>query len=243
LLKRKNLKLIFNIIAAVLFIFFLWYLTFRYSYLITELFLEPEKFRNLALSYGGVSILIFILFQFLQVVIVPIPGEVVQIAGGFVYGTFPGTLYSLLGITIGYIFIFNISRILGYPLVKIFVPQTKIDRLRRFFETPRADTVIFLLFLIPGLPKDFLVYTAGLTPIKPLRFLSIVVVARLPALFGSSFIGANIQEKDYLVVFIVLGLSIVFFLVFYFQRERIIKALENKFLGKLQSLKKRLPEK
>jgi len=81
---------------------------------------------------------------------------------------------------------------------------------------------VFLLFLIPGIPKDTLVYVAGLTPIKPLTFLPICLIARLPALWGSAYIGANLQEKDYLPVWIVSGVALVLFVLGVIFKDKII---------------------
>jgi len=81
---------------------------------------------------------------------------------------------------------------------------------------------VFLLFLIPGIPKDTLVYVSGLTPIKPLTFLPICLIARLPALWGSAYIGANLQEKDYLPVWIVSGIALVLFVLGVIFKDKII---------------------
>jgi uncharacterized membrane protein YdjX (TVP38/TMEM64 family) len=90
-----------------------------------------------------------------------------------------------------------------------------------------------LLFLIPGIPKDTLTYIAGLTPVKPLRFLLISMLGRFPGLWGSAYIGANLQEKDYLPVWILSGVSVVLFVAGLL--------LKDKIIGKMNRLRHRGP--
>ena len=109
-----------------------------------------------------------------------------------------GTVYSFLGTLLGTLIVFFATRLFGYSLVKAVVPAGKLQKFERLLTGRTSDITVFLLFLIPGIPKDTLVYVSGLTPIKPLKFLPICLIARLPALWGSAYIGANLQEKDYL---------------------------------------------
>jgi uncharacterized membrane protein YdjX (TVP38/TMEM64 family) len=175
------------------------------------------------------------LFQVLQVVIAFIPGEPVQIAGGYIFGTFWGTVYSMLGITAGYIIVFASVRLFGYPLVKKFVPEKEFDKFSVLINNPKLETTIFLLFLIPGVPKDILVYIAGLTPIQPVLFFIIIFFARLPAMIGSSFIGAEIQSSKYLAAIIVSVVASILFVLGYIYKQRIIDYVHLMFSKKILS--------
>jgi len=227
-MNRKSIFL--HLLSGVVLIAALIFLAVKYSGAVTGMIRDPEEFRSLLLSYGRASSLVFIGFQILQVVIATIPGELVQVAGGYVFGTAAGTLYSALGILTGYLIVFFFSRLIGYPIVTIFVSQDKIQRIKLYFNTKKADIIIFLLFLIPGVPKDFLVYVAGITPVKPLRFFLLTMIARLPALWGSSFIGANLQQENYLLVAFVFGLSAILFIVGFLLKDRIVNAIEARYL-------------
>ena len=105
--KKIELPLVINIILLVVFLSLLAFLSIKYFHQIYYVISEPDLFRDLLLSYGHASILVFVLFQVLQVIIATIPGELVQIAGGYVYGTWFGTLYSLIGILIGILLCFG----------------------------------------------------------------------------------------------------------------------------------------
>lgn len=225
--KKIEISVIVNIILLVLFILLVTIISLKYYNQIYNLIKEPEIFKDVILSYGQLSILIFILFQILQVVVATIPGELVQIAGGYIYGTWAGTIYSALGIILGYFIVFTFTRLVGYPLVKVFISAKKIEEFTSLIHSKKSDALIFLLFLLPGIPKDFLVYAAGLTPVEPGRFFVIVALARFPALFGASFIGAHLEQENYLLVGIMFGIAILLFLTGVLFRERLLASAER----------------
>jgi uncharacterized membrane protein YdjX (TVP38/TMEM64 family) len=206
-----------NILLAVAFVSVLVFFSVRYTPLITEFISDTDKFRDFILSYGHKGVLVFVGCQFIQILIPFIPGEVVQIAGGYVYGTFVGSIYMVLGAIIGTVIVFYTARIIGYPIVKIFVKPAKMEKYKVILNSKKAEIIIFVMMLIPGFPKDTLVYIAGLTPIKPIRFIVISIVARMPGLIGCAFIGSSIHHKDYTTVIImsvitivIIGLSYIF---------------------------------
>jgi uncharacterized membrane protein YdjX (TVP38/TMEM64 family) len=207
------------------FLVIIGYLTLQYGPVITQLVSEPEAFREVIQSHGETGVLVFIAFQVLQIVISVIPGEVVQIAGGYLYGVWLGTLYLLIGLLIGSVLVFYIARLLGYPVLRAFIPQAKFDKFRVLLKSRKFDLIVFLLFFLPGLPKDLLTYVAGLTYVPPLKFFLLATGARLPALFGSVIIGANIQEQDYLTAALLMAGALFLFLVGYFYKDRIIDGL------------------
>lgn len=229
--KQKKPTVLINIILISLFIVIITFVSVKYTGRVTELIRKPESFKDVLNSYGSISILVFISFQILQVVIAAIPGEFVQIAGGYVYGTVLGTLYSTVGILIGSIIVFCISRYLGFAVVKRFVPEKKLEKFNFLINNPKSEIAMFVLFLIPGIPKDIIVYIAGLTPIKPNRFFIVFTAARLPAMIGSSYIGANLQERNYLPVIIVSALACILFIAGVILKDKLIIKL-NRFLYK-----------
>jgi uncharacterized membrane protein YdjX (TVP38/TMEM64 family) len=203
------------------------YVSIKFGPAITRLVSRPEKFREFVDSRGAASALFYILIQASHVIIVFIPGEIVQIAGGYAFGTLLGTLYSLIGILLGTLIVFFATRLIGYALVKSFVPAKALEKFDFLINSPKSEIAMFVLFLIPGIPKDALVYISGLTPVKPWTFLLICLTARLPGLWGSAYIGANLQEKNYLPVWIVSGLALVLFVGGILARDKIITGLHK----------------
>jgi len=104
-----------NIVLFAVFMVLLVLATIKYAPIVTELVSEPEEFRDLIQSYGYTGVFIFVLIQIIQIVIPVIPGEVVQVAGGFVFGTWLGTLYLMIGVILGSVCAFFAARLLGYP--------------------------------------------------------------------------------------------------------------------------------
>lgn len=220
--KSKKKKLIVYIFMIAAFSCVLVYLGIRFGPRVTELASKPQELYYMLNSFGWKGILIFIGFQVFQVVVAAIPGEFVQIAGGYVYGTFAGTLYSLAGIVTGSVLVFTIARLIGYPVVKLFVTPKQLEKFSFMMNSDKSEAAMFILFLIPGIPKDILTYIAGLTPVKPFRFFVIITIGRLPALLGSSFIGHSTQKGDYGIAIIVSTIAVVLFAGGLIFRNRII---------------------
>jgi len=217
-----------NICLLVIFIIVITYVTVKYVPVITQLISKPEKFRDLLLSFGPASILVFIAFQVLQVIIAAVPGEVIQIAGGYVYGIVPGTLYSIIGILIGSMLAFYIARLLGFALVQKLVPAKELEKFYFLINSPKAEIATFILFLIPGIPKDVLVYIAGLTPLKAVNFFILTMIARFPGILGSAYIGANLEEKHYSGVIVVSVVAVILFLTGFFLKDKLIEQMKRK---------------
>ena len=87
---------------------------------------------------------------------------------------------------------------------------------------------MFLLYLIPGVPKDTLTYIAGLTPIHPGKFLLLSTIARFPGILGSCYIGANLQSKNYTVVIIVSSIAVLLFVIGMIYQEKIVNYFHHR---------------
>lgn len=235
-MKKFDRSFWINLIFIILIVVLIVYLSIMYGPDVTRLVSNPKKFRVFILSYGRISALIFMLFQILQVVIAVIPGEVVQIAGGYIFGTLMGTVYSLVGIIAGYIIVFFTVRLFGFRLVKQLVSEKNLEKFYKLINSPGSEFLIFFLFFLPGIPKDMLVYICGLTPVKPVQFFIIVMAARLPAMIGASFIGANIQHENYYVAIIISIISCILFIVGFIFKNRIISVMRKIFSTKSDAI-------
>ncbi|MBN1836368.1 MAG: TVP38/TMEM64 family protein [Spirochaetales bacterium] len=192
-----------------------------------ELFATTERLRERIASAGATAPLVFVGVQALQVVVFFIPGEIPQVVGGYLFGLRDGTLLSLAGIAAGSLVSFSIARVFGVPFVHALFDRDRVDRLRRILESPRAKLSFFLLFLIPGLPKDILCYAAGLSSIRLLVFLPFSAVGRLPGIIGSALMGQAVASRRWFLAATVLTLAVVLFVIGYLFRERIQLFLEK----------------
>ncbi len=225
--KQKQKQLLARIALLLVFITAIAYIAFKYSVEILYLAANPQSFKTMVASRGISGIAIFIGIQIIQVVIAALPGDLTQLAGGYIYGTLFGSLYSMIGITIGSVIVFFASRLLGYSLINLFVSKETLEKFKFLINSPKSEAVMFILFLIPGMPKDFLSYLAGITPVKPVVFLTISSIARVPALVVSTYIGASLQQGNYTVVAAVSIIACILMAIGFFAKDRIISYLNS----------------
>ena len=146
---------------------------------------------------GATGALLCIAVQFLQVVIAVIPGEITSLAAGYVFGPWRGFFYSAIGVTLGSAFNFWFARVVGRPALERLVSRDTLARLDRSLASARSKSAMFLLFLLPGLPKDILCYAAGFSGMSLFEFVVLSGLARSPALLASVLIGAGVSRGDY----------------------------------------------
>lgn len=176
---------------------------------------------------GPVGFLILLGLQFLQIVVAFIPGEVVQIAAGLLYGPWLGSLIILVGCVVSSAFIFALVHKLGAPFVQSMVPTQYLNKFRKFELTGKLNIIVFILFLIPGLPKDVFTYLVPLTDMRMRTFLLLSNVGRIPGIVVSAYAADGLAEgrlMESVIIFAVAAVIAVLGIVF---RERIMKLLEK----------------
>lgn len=179
-----------------------------------------EALRRVLEEHRGVAPLIFILIQAAQVVAAPIPGEVTGFLGGYFFGVLEGFIYSEIGLTIGSIFAFGLGHWLGQPFVRRLVQPETYERFAFLTET-RGVLVAFVLFLIPGFPKDYLSYLLGVSPMRFLPFLVVCALGRMPGTYLLSLQGDRVGGRAYLQGLIILTAVVVLCVVAYLARGHI----------------------
>ncbi len=188
---------------------------------IWALFTSSERLRSWIAAAGLKAPLLFVGVQALQVVVFFIPGEIPQIVGGYLFGFWQGTLLSLAGITLGACFNFLMARLLGVPFVRALFPGKDVERVRRLVESGRARLTFFLLFLIPGIPKDILCYAAGLSSLPLGLFLLYSSLGRLPGVVGSALMGEAAAAQRWLLAGALMLLAVILFVVGFLLRDRL----------------------
>ena len=168
---------------------------------------SKDDFRDYIRSFGALGPLVLLGLQILQVFIALIPGEIVESAAGYVLGPWVGTAVCYLGIARASILIFLLTRRYGVKLVEVFVSRERINELRFLNTEQKRNTLIFLLFFIPGTPKDLLTYFAGLTDIRLKTFLLLSLIARIPSVITSTFGGHLLGQEHYVGAVILYGIT------------------------------------
>lgn len=178
--------------------------------------------ENLFLGIGA-----FLLLQILQVVVALIPGGLVQILGGVIFGSFWGTVLCLLGTLLGEMTVFYIVRKLGMPLVEAIIDAKGIKRLSFLQDEKKCELAVFILFLLPVMPKDALTYLAPLLNIKPSTFFILSMLARSPGLIISNVFGSSLSEGNTVIAAVMFAIVAIIGLVCILYRDKIINAFKS----------------
>jgi uncharacterized membrane protein YdjX (TVP38/TMEM64 family) len=225
---RIDRQIVINVILILLLL-----ATGTYAFIHFDLsayFLQKERAIALIRSYHPYDEVVFIALQILQVALAPIPGEFTGIIGGYLFGPLLGTIYSTIGLTIGSWLAFVIARIFGLPLVERIVKPETIRKYDYALEH-QGVLISFVLFLIPGFPKDCLCYILGLSHMKTWKFLIISTIGRLLGTVMLSVGGGLARNDNYKTVLIISIVCVVFVVLSYIYRD---KWLENLKKGKAE---------
>jgi uncharacterized membrane protein YdjX (TVP38/TMEM64 family) len=169
---------------------------------------------------------IFIGLQVVQVVAAPLPGEVTGFVGGILFGPLWGVVYSTIGLTIGSWFAFMLARLLGRPIVERIASRETIERYDYVMQH-KGLLLAFLMFLIPGFPKDILCYILGLGHMRLRDFLIVSATGRLLGTVLLTMGGTFFRDARYGAFFTLIGISLIIILLVMIYRDRIERALQR----------------
>ena len=185
-----------------------------------------EQLRETILAKGAFAPLVFIGLQILQVIIAPIPGEATGVLGGYLFGALPSFAYSSIGLTIGSCLAFIIARLLSDLIRNRLEQSTLYKRFNHLVS--KGDFVIpFVLFLLPGFPKDSLAYLLGMSHMPLPVFLFVTGVGRMPGTLLLSFQGAEIYQGNYLKLVLLLAFSALIAIPYAFYHKRLLAWLTH----------------
>jgi uncharacterized membrane protein YdjX (TVP38/TMEM64 family) len=209
---------------------------------VTGFFTSEEKMRDFVESFGPFGFVGFILLQVIQVVAAPVPGEVTGLLGGFIYGPILGTVLSTIGLTAGSYAAFALARTFGRPFVDKFVDKRVMKRFDYLLHH-RGAFLVFLLFLIPGLPKDYLCYILGLGHLTTTEFLVIGGTGRL---FGTILLaigGTFIRHHQYKRFFLLGGVAILVVLIAMAYRDKLERLFRKWHIVQYKQMKEKRKRK
>jgi len=192
---------------------------------------DQHHLKEIITSFGAYSPLAYILIQVIQVVVAPIPGGLIEFMGGYLFGVKAGFFYSMIGVIFGSWFAFALARLFEKVAVEKFV---HIRTMKRFDYLIGHEGVIlsFLLFLIPGFPKDALCYILGLTPMHLGIFLIISTIGRIPGTLMACLQGGKAFDHQYMAMLILFGISALIIMVFYIYHHEI-----HEFIKKMRGIR------
>ena len=191
-----------------------------YQFLV-RLYVDKRFLKRTLSEWGILAPVIFIGLQVLQVIIAPIPGEVTGILGGYLFGEWIGLLYSTIGLTLGSVAAFGVGRWLGARYVQKLVSPDIWQKMGFIVEAEGA-ILCFIIFLIPGLPKDMVCYLFGLSPMPFWVFAVVSTLGRIPGTWVLSAQGAHTAAGDYLQVILLTAMVVAVALPLYYYRNRVL---------------------
>ena len=228
IVKSRKVSLLLRIILGLFLAALIGYIFYLYDQqgwqeIITfyRYILNPKRLRLFIESFGPFAAIVFVLIQGLQVVFAPVPGEATGFVGGYLFGNVMGVVLSTIGLTLGSIGAFYFARIFGLRLVERVVKKEYITKFNDF-ATHKGLYISYILFLIPGFPKDSLCYLLGLTHIRFLDFFLMNLLGRLPGTFILTFQGSAVKDARYKSFLVLLIGSAVVTLILYLTRNYVI---------------------
>jgi uncharacterized membrane protein YdjX (TVP38/TMEM64 family) len=207
-LTMKNWLKIVILIIAILVMGGISVLVFPYIASLSE---EANRiaFEEYINSLGIWGMLLLFSIQILQVIVAVIPGEPIEIIAGIMYGTFGGLFLCLSGILISSVIVYFTVKKFGKNFINKIYKKEESSKYNFLLKAENVTYLIFLLFLIPGTPKDVLVYLCPFTKIKPITFFLISTFARIPSIVTSTYAGSNISEGNFIksiLIFVFTGI-------------------------------------
>jgi uncharacterized membrane protein YdjX (TVP38/TMEM64 family) len=187
-------------------------------------FFNLKRLKLFVASFGPYAAPVFVLLQCMQVIIAPIPGEVTGFVGGLLFGVWKGTLFSTIGLTIGSVIAFAIGRLLGANFVHKIVKQEYIERFDDFV-THKGLYIAWMLFILPGFPKDSLCYLLGLTKMRYIDLILLNVLGRLPGTLMLVLQGSAVRRGHYQEFSMYLVGSALLVSALYIFRNQIVRFL------------------
>ena len=163
---------------------------------------DPEEFRKFVDGFEAPGVIIMFFVQVFQIVVALIPGEFVEFFAGTLYGCFGGLLLCLVGIAIGQVIVFGAVKFFGRDFVESFAGSRTFEKLKFLKDEKKLRVIVFLLFFIPGTPKDALCYVVPFTSMKLREFIPLTLLARIPSVVTSTYAGSAFAEQNYMILVI-----------------------------------------
>ncbi len=168
---------------------------------------DSDAFRAWIDARGFWGKLAYVGIVFAQIVVAIIPGEPVELVAGYAFGAWQGLLLAEIGIILGSACVYLFVKKFGTKAVEAFVPREKIESFSFLQSSAKRNAIVFLIFFIPGTPKDVLTYFVGLTPMKLGEWLLITGIARIPSVLSSTLTGAAVGDNNFVSAAVIYGIT------------------------------------
>lgn len=228
--KEKRNRLLYNLLSALILIAVFGFCTFVIGERLLDIVRDPAAFKAYVAQNRLQGIAVFLAIQIFQIFFALIPGEPVELAAGVCFGSVLGTVLCMVGTLIATAGVFLLTRRFGHKLTYLAFTEEKLKKWRFLQDEKRVELTFFILFLLPGTPKDLLTYFAGLTEVDFKRFLLIATFAKIPSILTSTLAGERLMERDFVTSALIFGVTAViscFSVLFYRMKQKKKKKTEE----------------
>jgi uncharacterized membrane protein YdjX (TVP38/TMEM64 family) len=161
---------------------------------------DARAVRAFVSDHAFVSRLAMLGINIVQVLLAFLPGEPVELASGYAFGFWEGTALCLVASGLATSMIYWATRRWGWKLVGLFFDRSLFDRFSWLKSAKRLELIMLIVFLIPGTPKDFLTYFAGLTNMRFLPVVLIATLGRIPSIVTSTITASAVGSGNWPLV-------------------------------------------
>jgi len=202
---------------------------FNYRELIDD-FGSLEKINMFLSRHKVESIFVYLGLQVAQIVICILPGQVLQVAGGYVFHFGLGFLLTMIGAAIGTVLTFYIARVLGKDAMYLIFDEEKLNKYIDKLNSKRALLFILVMYLIPGIPKDLFAYAIGVSNMRFMPFLIVSLIGRAPAMMGSVIMGAMLETGSYTGVIILFAIAVILCILGAWKHKQLHEWIDKKYV-------------
>lgn len=214
----------------VLFLFIIVVLPLIVILFYRDIFFNSKSMRNLLTTFADNKLeafIVLLLVQIIQIIICIIPGQPIQIAASYTFGFWGGFLITLIGSILGTIITYMLASFLGKSAMHIIFGKEKIEEYSKKLNNRKSYLIIFILYLIPGIPKDSVSYIAGISEIKLRPFIYLSTLGRIPGVTGSLLFGYFSKTHNYQGLIVISVLAILIFIISIYRRKEIAEWVDS----------------
>jgi len=187
---------------------------------------DAERLSTWVDQFGVLAPAVIVLIQAAQVVLAPVPGQVVALASGYIFGPVAGSVYSFVGVLVGSAIAFSLTKRFGRPVAERLLHEDILNRFDEFVD--RVGIVGLLVFVtIPGLPDDAVCFLCGLTDWRLRTFLAVIAVGRFPGYIVTVYAGEELASGRLWVALGLLAAVVVASVAGYYRQDAIRNTVER----------------
>lgn len=224
--KKKTLAILKLILLVLIIAGIPAFLYLKYG---SEVFSKDTAYRVVAYlkQNSNIAALLIIGLQVAQVVICVLPGQPIQFAASYMFGVGKGFLLSITGAVIGTVISFYLAKLLGSDAMHLFFDEEKLKDYQKKLNSGRGLLLAFLIYLIPGIPKDLVSYAAGISEMRFRPFLLAATIGRSPGMLGSLLLGYYFEAQNYRAIVILTVIVAIILLICFIKRKDILGFLDR----------------